>query len=131
MQSNGNGVHTGTRDATRQLVTHARSLVQLELELAKLEVRRKAAATALGAGLGATAGMLGYLMVAFLFAAAAAGLATQLPVWASILIVAGVLGLLAAVIGLIAYSSLKKGAPPMPEQAIEEALRTKDAVQRV
>ena len=56
--SNGNGVHTATRDATRQLVTHARSLVQLELELAKLEVKRKAAATAVGAGLGATAAML-------------------------------------------------------------------------
>jgi hypothetical protein len=130
MHGNGNGM-AATRDGARDLVTHARTLVKLEIELAKLEVRRKAQSAALGMGLGAAAGVFAALMVVFLFAAAAAGISTQLPVWASILIVAGALGLLAGLTALVAVKLLKKGAPPMPEQAIEEAMRTKDAVQRV
>jgi len=131
MERNGNGMQSGSREAARQLVNHARTLVQLELELAKLEVQRKAKAVAGGAGAGAVAAYLAGLMVLFLLAAAAAGIATQLPVWASLLIVAGGLALLALVAALVAIRLLKKGAPPVPDQAIEEARRTKEAVQRV
>jgi membrane protein len=130
MDGNGNGMRA-SRDGARDLMTHARTLVELELELAKLEVRHKAQAAALGAGFGAAAGVFAGLMVVFLFAAAAAGISTQLPVWASILIVAGALGLLAALTAFIAMRLLKKGTPPVPDRAIEEAIRTKDAVQRI
>lgn len=132
MESNGNGTHANgsSREAARQLVTHARTLVQLELELAKLEVMRKVRAAAVGAGAGAAAALFAGLMVIFALAGAAAGIATVLPVWAALLIVAGGLLLLAMVGGVVALASFKKAAPPVPGQAIEEARRTKEAVQR-
>jgi purine-cytosine permease-like protein len=68
--------------------------------------------------------------VLFLLLGAAAGLATTLPVWASFLIVAGGLAMVAAIVGYVAVTLLKKGAPPTPDLAIEEARRTKEAVQR-
>jgi hypothetical protein len=130
MDSNGNGTQTSSREAARHLVTHARTLVQLEVELAKLEVRRKGREMAAGLGSGAAAAYLASLMVLFLLLGAAAGLATTLPVWESFLIVAGGLAILATIVGLVARSLLKKGAPPIPDQAIEEAKRTKEAVTR-
>jgi len=129
MDSNGNGM-SNSREAARHLVTHARTLVQLEVELAKLEVSRKGREMAAGLGSGAAAAYLAALMVLFLLLGAAAGLATTLPVWASFLIVAGGLAILATIAALIARSLLKSGAPPIPDQAIEEARRTKEAVQR-
>jgi hypothetical protein len=42
-------------------------------------------------------------------------------VWLGFLIVAVVLFLLGAIAGLIAFRSIKKGTPPTPQMAIEEA----------
>ena len=51
-----------------------------------------------------------------------------LPLWLSLLIVALVLFLLAAVAVLFAKRSASKATPPQPTQAIEEATRTVDTV---
>jgi hypothetical protein len=66
--------------------------------------------------------------VGFGLAAAAAGIATAVPVWAALLIVTGGIVLLAAVLGLIAVTSIKKGTPPVPEQALQEAKLTTEAL---
>ena len=47
--------------------------------------------------------------------AAVLGFALILPAWLSALIVAGILILIAVVAGLIGWSSLKKGLPPVPD----------------
>jgi membrane protein implicated in regulation of membrane protease activity len=60
----------------------------------------------------------------FSFAALAAGLSESLPLWASLLIVAGLIVVLAAILALLARHFARKAAPPKPEQAIEEAERT-------
>ena len=61
-------------------------------------------------------------------AAATAGLATALPVWLSLLIMFGGLLVLAMILGGAGAALLKKGAKPVPEQAIEEARLTTEAI---
>lgn len=121
-----NGI--GLSGATRRVADHARSFVQLELQLAAAEVKRKLVALGAGIGLTASAVLLASFAVAFGLAAATAGIATALPVWLSLLVMFGGLLLLAALLGGIGAALLRKGAKPLPEQAIEEAQLTKEAL---
>lgn len=114
--------------AAKEVAEHASALVRLELELAKLEVGRKVGALGAGIGLGLGAAVVAVYMVGFLFATIAAGLATFLPTWLSLLIVTLFLLLVAGVLGLLAVNRIKKGAPPLPEQAIAEAKLTGEAL---
>ena len=109
----------GLSGATKRVADHARSFV--ELELATAELKKKAQALGMGIGLMAGAAILAFLALWFGLAAAAAGLATTLPVWASLLIVSGALVVLTAILVWIGYILLQKGAQPIPEQALEEA----------
>ena len=61
-------------------------------------------------------------------AAEAAGLATTLPGWASLLIVCGQLVLIGAILGVVGVKMLQKGAQPIPEQALEEAQLATEAL---
>jgi hypothetical protein len=106
----------------------ARSLVQLNLELAKLEAKQKATALGIAAGLGIAAAVLLVYAVGFLLAAAAVGIAETLPLWGALLIVAGILILVAAIVVFLAVRFAKKVSPPQPAQAIEEAERTIETV---
>ena len=118
----------GLSDATKKVAEHARSLVELEVQLATAEMKRKAAALGVGIGLTGGAGVLAFLALCFLLAAAAAGIATTLPVWAALLIVFGALVMIAAILALIGITMLKKGSNPVPEQAVEEAKLTTEAL---
>jgi membrane protein len=118
----------GLGGTAKRIADRARTIVRLELELAKLEVQRKVAAIAIGAGLAIAAVVMLLYALGFAFSAAAAGLETTLPTWASLLIVAGALLLIAGVLGAFAAASLRKGTPPVPEQALEEARRTTEAL---
>lgn len=111
-----------------RVAEHARRLVQLEIELAKSEVKRKAAAMGVGIGLGVGAALFVFLGVSLLVATCVAALALVLPVWAAILIVGVVALLIAGGLGFGAAIAIKKGAPPVPEQAIEEARMTSEAL---
>ena len=106
-----------------------RSLVQLNLELAKLEGKQKATAVGIAGGLAAAAAVLLVYAIGFLFAAIAAGLSEALSLWLSLLIVAGMLILFAAIAGLLAKRFARKATPPQPEQALEEAARTVETMQ--
>ncbi len=114
--------------AAKEVAEHASALVRLEVELAKLEVNRKLASLGAGIGLGLGAAVVAVYMVGFLFATIAAGLATFLDVWLALLIVTLFLLLVAGVLGFLAMNRIKKGAPPLPEQAIEEAKLTSEAL---
>ena len=118
----------GLSGATKRVADHARSFVELELQLATAELKKKAQALGMGIGLMAGAAILAFLALWFGLAAAAAGLATTLPVWASLLIVFGALVVLTAILVWIGYILLQKGTRPLPEQALEEAELTAEAL---
>lgn len=118
----------GIRASVRRVVGHARSIAQLEKELASVELKQKAASLGAGAGLGIAAAVAGFFATAFAFATIAAALALVLDWWLSLLIVFGVLFFLTLLFALLAVRFVKKGTPLAPEQAIEEALLTKQAL---
>lgn len=118
-------------NGAQQIAAHARSIVQLEVELAKLEVAQKSRAAAVGTALAAAGGIFGAYALLFALAAAAAALSLVLPVWASLLVVMGALGMIAAISIAVAIRLLKSSALPLPEQAIAEAKLTTQALQRV
>jgi hypothetical protein len=118
----------GLSGAAQRVADHARSFVQLEVQLAMAELKRKAAALGIGAGLMAGAAVVAFLALVFGLAAAAAGLATTLAVWESLLIVFGALILLTAILAGVGYIMLQKGSKPVPEQAVEEAQLTTEAL---
>jgi hypothetical protein len=114
--------------AAKQVAEHASALARLELELAKLEITRKVASLGKGIGLGLGAAILLVFMLGFLLAAGATALATTLSTWLALLVVAGGLLVVAGLLGLLALRAIKKGTPPVPEQAIEEAKLTSNAL---
>jgi ABC-type transport system involved in cytochrome c biogenesis permease subunit len=107
----------------------ARSLAQLNLELAKLEGKQKATAVGIAGGLGAVAAVLVVYAIGFIFASIAAGLSETLSLWLSLLIVAGILLLVAAIAAYFAVRFARKASPPKPTQALEEAARTVETLQ--
>ncbi|HEY1564285.1 MAG TPA: phage holin family protein [Gaiellaceae bacterium] len=121
-----NGI--GLSGATKRVADHARSFVRLELQLAATELKRKIAALGLGLALLTGAAVFVLIALAFGLAAATAGIATVLPVWLSLLVMFGGLFLFAGLLGGLGLVMLKKGSKPVPEQAIEEARLTQEAI---
>jgi hypothetical protein len=124
--SDGNGIAT----VAKEVADHANAIARLEVELAKLELKQKAAGLAGGIGLGAGAAVLALFGLAFLLAAAGAGLALTLDPWLALLVLGGALVLVAALLAAIALASIRKATPPVPEQAIREAKLTQAAIKR-
>jgi uncharacterized membrane protein YedE/YeeE len=124
MHTRANGRDSGLQAAVHEVAERARALTRLEVELAALELRRKAAAVGMGAALLVAAGVVALFAAGFLLAAAAAALATVLPTWAALLVVSGALVVVAGVLFAIGSARLRRGVPPLPEQALEEAKLT-------
>jgi uncharacterized membrane protein YqjE len=107
----------------------ASQLVREEIELAKAEVTGKLSKLGRGAGIAAAAGVFLVFGVTIFFH----GLAWFLDDifnwednnWAGFAVVAALLFLLAIIAALVAWRLFKKGSPPTPELAIEEAKRTR------
>lgn len=118
----------GLSGAAQRVADHARQFVRLEIQLATAELKRKAAALGVGAALLLGAALFGLLGLCFGLAAAAAGIATALDVWLALLIVAGGLMLLTLLLAAFGYLMLQKGTKPVPEQAVEEARLTTEAL---
>jgi len=118
----------GLGATAKDVAEHASSLFRLELELATLELKKKASNLGFGAGLALGAAIFGFYGLGFLFATIAAGLATAMSTWLAILIVTLGLFVIAAILGLIGLNRIKKGTPPVPEQAILEAKLTQNAL---
>src|ERR671934_846616 len=89
----------GLGAAAKQVAEHASALVRLEAKLALLEVRQKIVALVLGIGLGVAALVVLLFALGFALAGGAAGVATALPAWAALLVVAGGLLLAAGLLG--------------------------------
>jgi Putative Actinobacterial Holin-X, holin superfamily III len=120
--------HASLGSAAKEVAERASTLVRLELELAKLEIGRKVGLLGAGIGLGVGAAFFALYGIGFLFATIAAALATFLATWLALLIVTLFLLLVAGILGLVAVNKIKRGAPPLPEQAIEQARLTTEAL---
>ena len=118
----------GVGTAAKIVAERASSIVRLELELAAMELKRKVVALGLGIGLAVGAGIFLFFMLGFAFATLAAALATAMSTWLALLITTGILFLLAGVLGFLAIGRIRKGTPPVPEQAIREAKLTTEAL---
>ena len=120
----------GVGGAAKTVAEHASAIARLEVELATLELKKKVAALGVGIGMGAGAALVVVYAIGFLFATIAAGFATFLPTWLALLLMTVLLLLVAGALGMLARRSIKKGTPPVPEQAIQEAKLTSSALKR-
>jgi membrane-bound ClpP family serine protease len=118
----------GVGAAAKEVAEHASAIARLEVELAAIELKRKVVSLGLGIGLAIGAAVLLLFMIGFAYAAAAAALALVLPTWAALLIVTGILLLKVGLLGFLAIGRIKRGTPPVPEQAIHEAKLTTEAL---
>ena len=118
----------GVGAAVKEVAERTSTIVRLELELAQLELKRKVVSLGLGIGLALGAAVVLVFMVGFLYATIAAALALVMPWWTALLVVTGLLLLQVAILGLLAVNRIKKGTPPVPEQAIREAKLTTEAL---
>jgi hypothetical protein len=118
----------GLGAAAKLVAERVSTIVRLELELAALEVKRKIRSLGLGVAFAVGAAVALLFMGAFAYATVAAALATVMPTWAALLVVTGILFVKAALLGVLAITRIKKGTPPIPEQAIREARLTTEAL---
>ncbi len=110
-----------TGDLVRSIGSDTVTLVRKEIELAKQEVQEGVAARVKGIAAVATAGVMGLFLVGFLAAAGAAGLALVMPLWAALLIVAGVFVLLAGITAAAGIAMLKR--PPLKPEKTKETIK--------
>ncbi|HEX4036281.1 MAG TPA: phage holin family protein [Solirubrobacteraceae bacterium] len=118
--------------AITEISERATLLIRDELDLARAEITSKLRKLLLGALVGTVAGA--FIALAGLFVLI--GLAWLLwyelfpsgQVFWGFFVVAGALLLFAALGGLLAMRALRRGAPPAPTMAIEEARKIREAV---
>lgn len=121
--SNGHRPAADARASVGELVQQASAqmsdLVRQEMRLARAEMTAKGKRAGLGGGMFGGAGLLSGIALLALAAAAIAGIALVLPWWASCLIVAGGLLLVAGVMALLGRYELRRAVPPMPRDAMD------------
>jgi uncharacterized membrane protein YqjE len=109
------------------------SLVREEIELAKAEIREKVNKLIRGSVVGVVAGVFAFLAL-ILAMHGVAWLLNDLVFddkpWPGFLVEAALFLIVAAIAGLVAFRAFQAGAPPVPEQAIEEAKRTRAMLER-
>jgi uncharacterized membrane protein YqjE len=104
------------------------SLIREEIELAKAEIGEKVGKILRGSAVGMAAGAFAFLALILAMEGVAWLLNEKVfdgRFWPGFFIEAAAFLLIAAVAGFAAYRSVRAGAPPLPEQAIEEARRTR------
>jgi uncharacterized membrane protein YqjE len=105
------------------------TLVREEVELAKAEVSEKVGKLLRGSVVGVAAGVFAFLALILIMEGVAWLLNEQVfdNFWAGFFVEAVIFLLIAALAGLLAFRTVKAGAPPVPEQAIAEAKLIKEA----
>jgi uncharacterized membrane protein YqjE len=129
----GNGAPPGADKNLGEIVSEvsekASLLVRQEIELAKAEVTSKVSKLTRGAVVGAAAGVFLIFGITTFFHGLAWFLTDLLNQednnWVGFAIVTAFLFLLAIIAGLLAMRLFKKGSPPTPDLAIEEAKKTR------
>jgi len=122
---------TSLADAVTHVSERVSLLVREEIELAKAEMSVKARRLGVGVVVGIVAGV--FFVNAILFALMAAAWGIYLifggtAYWAGFAIVAGMLVIFGVLAGGLAYRALRRGTPPAPTMAIDEAKKIRDTV---
>ena len=110
----------------------ASSLVREEIELAKAEVGEKVGKILRGSAVGVAAGAFAFLALILIMQGVAWLLAEEVfdgNAWPGFFVEAGLFLLVAAGAGYFAFRSVQAGAPPLPEQAIEEGKLIKSTLE--
>lgn len=120
--------------AIAEVSERATLLVREEIELAKAEMSEKATKLVKGAVVGVAAGVFFFTALVFALVGCAWLLYYYLPIGSDFtyfwgfFAMAVILVLLGAFAGLIAAKAVKKGSPPVPSMAIEEARKIRESV---
>ena len=106
-------------------------LVKEEIELAKAEISQKVKRLGIGAGLITVAAVFLFFFLIFFLHMLALGISDwfSLKPWVGYGIVCVLLLVFAGLLALIARRAFKKGSPPTPQMAIEEAKKTRAAIE--
>jgi uncharacterized membrane protein YqjE len=107
------------------------TLIREEIELAKTEIREKVSKLVQGSVVGLAAGVFALMGLAMLMHGIAwllNDLFFEDHVWIGFMIEAVFWFAVAAAAGFFAFRSVRAGAPPTPDLAIEEARRTKETL---
>jgi len=107
-------------------------LIREEIELAKTEIREKVSKLVQGSVVGIAAGIFALVGLAMLMHGIAwllNDLFFEDHVWIGFMIEAVFWFAVAAAAGFFAFRSVRAGAPPTPDMAIEEARRTKETLE--
>ena len=111
--------------AIQDITEKSQLLVHEEIELAKAEMTEKVTKLVKGAIFGIVAGIFAVFALVYLLHSLSWGLAevlgTDSSIWLGFLITGVLILILGAIAGFIAMRLIKKGSPPKPELAIEEA----------
>jgi Putative Actinobacterial Holin-X, holin superfamily III len=102
-----------TRELAAQLGEQMSQLVKDEIALAKAETFASARQGARGGGMFSGAALTGLTGWLALVAAAIAGIALALPVWAAALIIGAALAACAGVLARLGIRCFKRGTPPL------------------
>jgi uncharacterized membrane protein YqjE len=133
MTANGIPPHDSADKSLGEIVAEvsekASQLVREEIELAKAEVKTKVTSLTRGAVIAGAASVFAVFGITMFFH----GLAWFLDdvfnwednIWAGFAVVTGLLFLLAILAAFIAFRLFKKGSPPTPDLAIQEAKATR------
>ncbi|HEX7610841.1 MAG TPA: phage holin family protein [Solirubrobacteraceae bacterium] len=119
--------------AITEITDRATLLIHEEIELAKAEVTEKTTKLVKGAIVGVAAGIFFVMALVFVLVGCAWLLYYFLPgndftyFW-GFFAMAAILLFLGVIAGLIASRVVKRGAPPTPDMAIEEARKIRDTV---
>jgi uncharacterized membrane protein YqjE len=133
MATNNNNDTSELGQAIQDVTEKMSLLVREEIELAKTEVLEKGTRLAKGAAIGIAAGIFAVFGLVYL-GDAVAWLIWELiegdvnSPWLGFLILAVLIFLLGGIAGLVAARLFKRGAPPAPQMAIEEAKLIKETI---
>jgi hypothetical protein len=105
----------------RSLLADIRLMMELEAELAKLEVKDKGSRLGIAGGILAGAAVVALLALGTLIAAAVAGLSILLPLWAAALIVGTVLVVVTVIMFLVGRARIRAVGSLAPTATIETA----------
>lgn len=135
MTDNGNTAEKSLGDVVNDVSTKASLLVREEIELAKTEIAEKAKSLGKGVAVAIVAGVMALFALIYFFEALAWFFNdlfdwVNTSPWIGFLIVFGILIALAGLAGFMGLRWIKKGSPPTPDLAIEEAKRTRAELTR-
>ena len=99
-----------------------------EIEGLKREITSRLSKLGVGAALFVVAALLGFFALAVLIASAILGLATVFQPWFAALHVGVALLVIVGILVLVGVKSIKKGVPPVPENAVDNLKKDVNAI---